>query len=423
MLRWLLLGFTSKSLLTLCVLPRNMGVPEGQSCSRCGALMDPVLAKSGSSADRFPDYAPYASAVAASMSAPVSDTAKSPLAFSSTAASLVRALERAADRTATTIAQGTKQTSIEVRTRLNEVVQWTMASLRTNGNDGVPCPPVIAREYVSTLKVNFLAELESTSDLNANEVVRSLIKLDEAEDAWRRTDRGKFISRLTGADCADAVVAIAHDIRSPLCSILLLVDALRQTEKAAANPIRERQLGLIYGAAFGLSTTVSNLIGAARGEGLVQGKAMPFSVSEMMHSVSAIVQPMCEEKGIPLGMEFPKQDARIGHSSGIQQALVNLTSNALRYTDAGWVAMGCTEVSEERLEFWVEDTGPGIPDDVLERLCYGFPPEGVKLRFSSAGLGLAIVRTLVEAMGSSLQVDSGTDGTRFSFVLSLPIVH
>jgi signal transduction histidine kinase len=143
----------------------------------------------------------------------------------------------------------------------------------------------------------------------------------------------------------------------------------------------------------------------------------------MMHSVSDIVQPMCEEKGIPLGMEFADHDARVGYGSAIQQALLNLTSNALRYTDAGSVAMGCSEVAGDRVEFWVEDTGPGIPDDVLERLCYGFPPEGVKLRFSSAGLGLAIVRTLVEAMGSSLQVDSGVEGTRFSFVLSLPILQ
>jgi signal transduction histidine kinase len=132
---------------------------------------------------------------------------------------------------------------------------------------------------------------------------------------------------------------------------------------------------------------------------------------------------MCEEKGIPLGMEFPDHDARIGHASAIQQSLLNLTSNALRYTDAGSVAMGCSEITGDRAEFWVEDTGPGIPDDVLERLCYGFPPEGVKLRFSSAGLGLAIVRTLVEAMGSSLQVDSGNEGTRFSFILSLPILQ
>ncbi|HKR08884.1 MAG TPA: HAMP domain-containing sensor histidine kinase [Gemmatimonadaceae bacterium] len=335
---------------------------------------------------------------------------------------LVEALKVAADKTATSIAHGTRQTRLEVRERLNEVIGWLVASLKDGADQSLKVPPVIAREYVSTLKVNFLCELEATPDLNASEVVRTLIRLDEAEEAWRRTDRGKFISRLTGADCADAVVAIAHDIRSPLGSILLLVDALRRSERTAPNPVRERQLGLIYGAAFGLSTTVSNLIAAARGDGLVQGKPAPFSVSEMMHSVSDIVQPMCEEKGIPLGMEFPDNDARVGYASGIQQALLNLTSNALRYTDAGSVAMGCSEVSGDRVEFWVEDTGPGIPDDVLERLCYGFPPEGVKLRFSSAGLGLAIVRTLVEAMGSSLQVDSSSEGTRFSFILALPIL-
>ena len=387
------------------------------------AQMDPAATKSTSSTGNFSDYASSAPAVNAGVGGQPNDNGSGRVtALPNTVVSLLRALELAADHTATTIAHGTKQTRLEVRERLNEVVTWLTASLRDPAESSTPVPPVIAREYVSTLRENFLSELATTADLNASDVVRTLIKLDEAEDAWRHTDRGKFIARLTGADCADAVVAIAHDIRSPLGSILLLVDALRRAERATPNPIRERQLGLIYGAAFGLSTTVSNLIAAARGDGLVQGQPMPFSVSETMHAVSAIVQPMCEEKGIPLGIEFPENDARIGHQSAIQQSLLNLASNALRYTDAGSVAMGCSEVSEERVEFWVEDTGPGIPDEVLERLCYGFPPEGVKLRFSSAGLGLAIVRTLVEAMGSALQVDSGNDGTRFSFLLSLPVL-
>lgn len=388
------------------------------------AQMDPAATKSASSTDNFSDYAPFAPAVRAGVGGEPNDNGYGRVtALPNTVLSLLRALELAADNTATTIAHGTKQTRLEVRDRLNEVVSWLTASLRDPAERSGPVPPVIAREYVSTLRENFLSELATTADLNASDVVRTLIKLDEAEDAWRHTDRGKFIARLTGADCADAVVAIAHDIRSPLGSILLLVDALRRTERATPNPIRERQLGLIYGAAFGLSTTVSNLIAAARGDGVVQGQPTPFSVSETMHAVSAIVQPMCEEKGIPLGIEFPENDARIGHQSAIQQSLLNLASNALRYTDAGSVAMGCSEVSEDRVEFWVEDTGPGIPDEVLERLCYGFPPEGVKLRFSSAGLGLAIVRTLVEAMGSTLQVDSGDEGTRFSFVLSLPVLR
>lgn len=389
------------------------------------AQMDPAASKIAPPMTDFSDYT-LTSGPMQSAPSRISDSNGSPSLGSSctlSAEKLVAALKLAADQTATSIAHGTKQTRLEVRDRLNEVIGWVVSHLRPGAEINSSVPPVIAREYVSTLKLKFLAELETISDLNANEVVRTLIKLDEAEEAWKRTDRGKFIARLTGADCADAVVAIAHDIRSPLGSILLLVDSLRRAERTTPNPVRERQLGLIYGAAFGLSTTVSNLIAAARGDGLVQGKPAPFSVSEMMDSVSDIVQPMCEEKGIPLGMEFAEQDARVGYSSAIQQALLNLTSNSLRYTDAGSVAMGCSELSGDRVEFWVEDTGPGIPDDVLERLCYGFPPEGVKLRFSSAGLGLAIVRTLVEAMGSSLQVDSGTEGTRFSFILELPILQ
>jgi signal transduction histidine kinase len=402
-----------------------MGVREWSSCDGDRmAQMDPAGTRTALRMTDYSDYvAPLSPIQSAEKTVPASaESLPSGEVCSPSAANLLAALRVAADKTATSIAQGTKQTRFEVREQLSVVINWVIDSLRGNNAGAIATPPVIAREYVSTLRVNFLSELEMFSDLNASEVVRTLIRLDEAEEAWKRTDRGKFIARLTGADCADAVVAIAHDIRSPLGSILLLVDALRRGERGAPNAVRERQLGLIYGAAFGLSTTVSNLIAAARGNGLVQEKPSPFSISETMHSVSDIVQPMCEEKGVPLGMEFPDHDARIGYASAIQQSLLNLTSNAIRYTDAGSVAMGCSEVGGDRVEFWVEDTGPGIPDDVLERLCYGFPPEGVKLRFSSAGLGLAIVRTLVEAMGSSLQVDSGSEGTRFSFILALPIL-
>ena len=383
------------------------------------AQMEPAGSQSAAVPNDFQEHLRSSSAAASrANSSAAGDRESSPLALVGLIASpVLRALASAADRTSASIAQGTKQSGGEIRAQLDEVVRWLGASLQHES--ATAGPPLIAREYVSTLRVNFLAELDAAPGLDAREVVRAFRKLDEAEDAWKRTDRGKFISRLTGSDCADAVVAIAHDIRSPLCSILLLVDSLRRAEKGQANPIRERQLGLIYSAAFGLSTTVSNLIGAARGD-LVQGEPLPFSVTETMHTVSAIVLPMCEEKGIPLGMHFPKEDARIGHALVIQQALLNLASNALRYTDAGSVDMGCSEPSADLCEFWVEDTGPGIPDEVLERLCYGFPPEGVKLRFSSAGLGLAIVRTLVEAMGSTLEVVTGSEGTRFSFLLELP---
>lgn len=383
--------------------------------------LDPAGSQAAAAPPDFQEHSRSSSAAAFRPNDSAADgRGLSPLASAGLIASPVLwALASAADRTSEHIALGTKQSCTEIRKQLDEVLRWLGANLEQESATEGHGPPLIAREYVSILRANFLAELAAAPGLDARELVRAFRMLDEAEDAWKRTDRGKFISRLTGSDCADAVVAIAHDIRSPLTSILLLVDSLRRAEKGQGNPIRERQLGLIYSATFGLSTTVENLIDAARGD-IVQGEALPFSIAETMHAVRAIVLPTCEEKGIPLVMHFPEHDTRIGHASAIQQALLNLVSNALRYTDAGSVTMGGTETSSERVEFRVEDTGPGIPEEVLGRLAYGFPPEGVKLRFSSAGLGLAIVRTLIEAMGGILEIDTSSKGTQFSFILELP---
>lgn len=335
---------------------------------------------------------------------------------------LLRAIQSAAEATSASIAEATRQRPDDIRAQLQELTNWLIASFAADAPSSGPRPPILPRDYIAALRKNLLVELHASRGLAASDVVQLMIRVDEAGDGWKRTDRGKFISRLTGSDCADAVVAIAHDIRSPLCSILLLVDSLRRSERGRQDPVRDRQLGLIYGAALGLSTTVSNLVDAARGSTLVHGRPTPFSITETLLAVSSIVQPMCEEKGIPLEVHFPKSDVRLGYASAIQQALLNLTSNALRYTDSGSVAIGSNEIAGNCVEFWVQDTGPGIPDHVIEQLCYGFPPEGAPLRFSSAGLGLAIVRTLVEAMGSTLQVDTDSEGTHFSFVLELPAI-
>src|SRR4029079_17030641 len=86
--------------------------------------------------------------------------------------------------------------------------------------------------------------------------------------------------------------------------------------------------------------------------------------------------------------------------------------------------IGCTEHSPTLVEFWVEDTGRGIPDSVLAMLFDGFRPGSVGLRFSSAGLGLEICRNLIEKMDSRLLVDTAVDaGTRFSFRIDIPLSY
>jgi signal transduction histidine kinase len=267
-----------------------------------------------------------------------------------------------------------------------------------------------------------IAELsQQDEEIDGREIVRVLAALEALSEESKRTDRGKFMDRLVGPESASAVVAIAHDIRSPLSSILILVDSLRRGRGAVINQIQERQLGLIYGAAHGLTTLASDLIDAVRGEPHTDDAPTHFSVTETMHSVSAIVQPIAEEKGLSLVLERPKTHARIGHAVLLHRVLLNLTSNALRYTDSGSVTLGCRESSPTRLEFWIQDTGRGLPPNVQQVLFDAFRPEAEALRFSSAGLGLATVRALLSALGSRLVVDTGPErGTRFSFEIEMP---
>ena len=95
-------------------------------------------------------------------------------------------------------------------------------------------------------------------------------------------------------------------------------------------------------------------------------------------------------------------------------------TNALKYTNEGSVTIGATELGETRLSFWVSDTGQGIPAGVMGMLFDGFRPSASGIRFSNAGLGLAICKDFLESMGTSLNVDSSPEtGTRFSFEIDL----
>ena len=248
--------------------------------------------------------------------------------------------------------------------------------------------------------------------------------LDEMEPMVERpasTTPSDFVTRLASPGALEAVIEVAHDMRSPLASILFLVDAIRRGQSGPVVPVQERQLGLIYSAALGLSTMASDVLDTVRGHRLTDIAPIPFSIAETIEDVCSVVRPIGEEKGLPILVVPPKIDGRVGYPWALHRLLLNLTTNALRYTDSGSVSVGCSELSESDVEFWVEDTGRGIPENVLAMLYDGFRPGSVGLRFSSAGLGLAICRSLLESLHSALDVNTALGrGTRFSFRLTLP---
>ena len=223
----------------------------------------------------------------------------------------------------------------------------------------------------------------------------------------------------------ELVVEVAHDLRSPLTSILFLAETLQRARSGPINTIQERQLGLIYSAAFGLSSLASDVIELARGgDRLVDLDPLPFSMSDIFESVRDIVQPIAEEKGLQVRLETPPEDFRVGHPVALSRVLLNLTTNALKFTSDGHVEVRGDIKSGTRVEFSVRDTGRGIPPHAMLTLFEPFRrrQKPGEYAFSGAGLGLSICRKLVEAMHSNLRVETIADqGTRFYFELDLPL--
>lgn len=307
----------------------------------------------------------------------------------------------------------------ELRLRLRELA----ARLAVDpSNDGAVNGAGLSRDQINGFRARILQRAAAeTAAVDGRELARVLSALEELAGRQTPPVANEFTERLSSPDALRAVVEMAHDMRSPLGSILFLVDTIRRGQSGSVTQVQERQLGLVYGAALGLSTLASDVVDAINGDRLVDGQRTPFSITEVLLGVCAIVRPLAEEKNLALNTTFPQVDGRLGYPSALSRVLLNLTTNALRYTERGSVSVGCTEHTPTLVEFWIEDTGRGIPDNVLAMLFDGFRPGSVGIRFSSAGLGLAICRNLLEKMGSALLVDTAVEeGTRFSFRIELP---
>src|SRR5437867_8552539 len=242
---------------------------------------------------------------------------------------------------------------------------------------------------------------------------------------WAQT----FAQQLSGNDGLALLMDVAHDLRSPLTSILVLAETLQRGQSGTVNEVQQRQLGLIYTAALGLSSVASDIIEFTQGgDQLVEQEPSAFSVTAMLESVRDIVKPIAEEKHLTVRLLAPVHDERLGHPVALSRILLNLTTNALKFTDQGYVEILAQEAGESttRVEFAVRDSGRGIPPEKVTTLFQPLRKESGRRGqlFSQTGLGLTICRKLATAMKSELKVESRIGwGTRFYFELDLPIVQ
>jgi signal transduction histidine kinase len=286
----------------------------------------------------------------------------------------------------------------------------------------------LAAQMLERLRGPFIEELDR---------VRGALKLGELSTALRAfelvrkemdgDDTQQFLAALRSDDALDVLVEIAHDMRSPLTAILMLTQMVRRAQSEAQHEVQARQMAVVYSAAFGLNALVNDVLALARGGNqLIDSDPVPFSVSSLMESVAAIIRPIAEERQLALVVNAPPTSWRAGQPIALSRVLLNLASNALKYTEAGEVTISAVDLGPTHVRFEVADTGPGIPPDVIpvlfEVVVHRSTTAPQTRRFSRTGLGLAICRKLLGDMGTELRVDTARGkGTRFFFELTLPV--
>jgi signal transduction histidine kinase len=248
-------------------------------------------------------------------------------------------------------------------------------------------------------------------------------RLQEREIAFSQArDEAVAASRFKSSLLAN----ISHDLMTPLNIVLGYADMLQE---GVHGPLNERQQGIverIFANAQRLINLIRSLLDQAQIEaGRIRFTYLPFSPEDLLQSVVSVMGVLAQRKKLGLSTEIdpalPKPIT--GDFQRLQQILMNLTGNAIKFTDQGSVLIRFHP--HEELESWcilVSDTGRGIPAEALEIIFDPFQRvDGSTTRTTEGiGLGLSIVNQLTNLMGGEVQVTSEINkGSQFHIVLPL----
>ncbi len=223
---------------------------------------------------------------------------------------------------------------------------------------------------------------------------------------------------------------MSHELRTPLNAVIGYSDLLRMTELESSQ---KSYVELIHLSGNNLLSMINDVLDISKIEaGKLELETIQIDVIQLINEVKDILRFAAEQKGIELNFNIKENIPRwiIGDSIRLKQILINLVNNAIKFTNKGKVELSL--IFNQSIEneiglftFSVQDTGIGITPEQKKKLFSKFSQadSSTTRKFGGTGLGLAISASLVEKMGSSIELDSESGkGSKFYFTLKLTYI-
>ncbi len=288
------------------------------------------------------------------------------------------------------------------------------------------------RAYSEAIEFEFLCKNKKYKHLEFNAI--NLLQKEGIEglilDCRDITQRKKDAEELLRAQKAKEqfLANISHEIRTPINGIAGMATLLNK------NPSPEEQITYLHAiksATDNLKVIINDILDLASTEsGKLRFEKIGFSLKDLLASLTDIFSVQAKEKGIEMKcMLQPDADkVLIGDPVRLNQILINLISNAIKFTHVGsiriHVSLEKTEKAKSYMKFVVTDTGIGVPKEKLSTIfeSFGQADASVTRKYGGTGLGLTIVRQLVKLQHGSISVKSKEDeGSSFSVIIPYEI--
>lgn len=300
--------------------------------------------------------------------------------------------------------------------------KWTSENVKLNMPEWLPILAIIVGvillasllgsvvlKYQVNVRTRELKQINQEMELR---IIRRTAELATAVEAAQAADRIKSAFLAT----------MSHELRTPLNSIIGFTGIMLQGLAGPLNPEQRKQMSMVQNSSRHLLALINDVLDISKIEaGQLELSLAPVDLSASIEKMVRLVSPLAEQRGIPLQVDIAPDVGMITTDQRrLEQVILNLLSNALKFTEKGHVSIVCRTGNDHYI-LSVADTGIGMQPEEIVKIFQPFHQidTGLARKREGTGLGLSICKKIIDMMGGAIAVESQW-GQGSTFTVHIP---